>query len=314
VVTGRPGRVTVIGDCTLDITVLDAAPIPGRDHPAQILAGPGGQGANVAVRLARRGVEVRLVTAIGTDPSGQVLAATLEAEGIRVVNAGAEDGRSGAVIALVDGGGERAMLSDRMPFDPASLDSAAVRAALSEADWVHLSGYPLADPASGAALAELAASRADRQRCSIAGGSFAEDAELGHRLRAARPDLGVFDRAEALTILGLASAVGGTTAGALATELAAALGAVGIVTDGPIGAAVASSEGTIEVHGRARPLKDATGAGDAVTASIIAALCGEPWPPALAVLERALEDAAALGADVAGAVGAQARVAPEAHP
>lgn len=311
--TDRPTRVTVIGDSTLDITVLDAAPVAGQDHPAQIFAGPGGQGANVAVRLARRGVTVSLVSAVGTDPAGQVLSATLEAEGVRVVSAARKSGRSGAVIALVDGDGERAMLSDRLPLDPAGMDSPAVRAALSDADWIHVSGYPLADPDSGATLAELAGSRTDGQRCSIGGGSFSEGAALGARVRAARPDLVVFDRAEAATILGPGTPAGDRTAGALAKALVAAVGGVGIVTDGAAGAAVASPDGAVEVHGQARSVVDATGAGDAVTATVIAALCGERWPPSLAVLQRALEEAAERGADVAGAIGAQAHIDSEAH-
>jgi sugar/nucleoside kinase (ribokinase family) len=312
VVTNQPTRVTVIGDSTLDITVLDAAPEPGRDHPAQIIAGPGGQGANVAVRLARQGVTVTLVTAIGTDPSGQVLSATLDAEGVTVVSAATGSGRSGAVIALVDGAGERAMLSDRLPLDPAGLDAPAVRAALTDADWIHLSGYPLADPQSGVALASLAGSRPDRQRCSIAGGSFDDDAAITARIRTARPDLVVFDRAEAATILGSQAPAGDRAAGALATALVAALGGVAIVTDGASGAVVAASEGAVEVAGHARSVLDATGAGDAFTASIIAALSGERWPPSLAVLQHALENAAGRGADVAGAVGAQAHVGSEA--
>jgi sugar/nucleoside kinase (ribokinase family) len=218
------------------------------------------------------------------------------------------------VIALVDGGGERAMLSDRLPLDPAGLDAPVVRAALADAAWIHLSGYPLADPESGAALAALAGSRSEEQRCSVAGGSFADGAEVFTRLRTARPDLVVFDRAEAATVLDPATPAGDRTAGMLATELLAALGAVGIVTDGASGAAVATPAGTAEVPARPRPVADATGAGDAVTASIIAALCDEGWPPSLAVLQHALEDAAALGADVAGAIGAQARVASEAGP
>ncbi|HEV7199405.1 MAG TPA: carbohydrate kinase family protein [Candidatus Limnocylindria bacterium] len=310
--TNRPTRVTVIGDSTLDITVLDAVPVPGRDHPAQIIAGPGGQGANVAVRLARQGVIVTLVTAVGTDPAGQVLSATLEAEGVRVVSAAAEVGRSGAVVALVDRAGERAMLSDRLPLDSAVQDAPAVRAALTDADWIHLSGYPLADPQGGAALAKLAGSRPDRQRCSIAGGSFHDDAALTARIRTARPDLVVFDRAEAATILGSAAPAGDRAAGALATALVAALGGVAIVTDGASGAAAAATEGAVEVRGRARSVLDATGAGDAFAASLIAALSGEGWPPSLAVLQHALENAAARGADVAGAVGAQARLGSEA--
>jgi sugar/nucleoside kinase (ribokinase family) len=56
---------------------------------------------------------------------------------------------------------------------------------------------------------------------------------------------------------------------------------------------------------------DATGAGDAFTAALIAGLAGQPWPPDASVLAGALADAAALAAEVAGTVGAQARVGSE---
>jgi sugar/nucleoside kinase (ribokinase family) len=312
-VTRRRTRVAVIGDATLDITVLDAAPRPGRDHPAQIHAGSGGQGANVAVRLARRDVEVSLVTALGTDPAGQVVSRALAEEGVRIVNAAADSARTGTVIALVDGVGERAMLSDRVPLDPVGLTRPAVHAALDGADWIHLSGYPLADPESGAALADLAASRRDKQRCSIGGGSFAAGAEVSARMRVARPDLVVVDRAEADTILDASPATPDRTTQALAVELAAALRSIAIVTAGAAGAALAAGDGVLVVEGRPRSVVDATGAGDALTASLIATLGRESWPPPLAVLRRALEEAAEFGADVAGAVGAQTHLVTEAQ-
>ena len=50
-------RVVVIGDATLDVTVAPAEPMRhGGDVAAAIRLAPGGQGANVAVRLARRAV------------------------------------------------------------------------------------------------------------------------------------------------------------------------------------------------------------------------------------------------------------------
>jgi pfkB family carbohydrate kinase. len=54
-------RVTVVGDCTLDVIVRPVGALrPGGDIPARVAVGAGGQGANVAVRLARQGVPVQL--------------------------------------------------------------------------------------------------------------------------------------------------------------------------------------------------------------------------------------------------------------
>ena len=59
----------VVGDCLLDVTVASSGPIVrGGDEPARIELGPGGQAANVAVRLARGGASVRLITHSRTTP------------------------------------------------------------------------------------------------------------------------------------------------------------------------------------------------------------------------------------------------------
>ncbi|MDQ6681936.1 MAG: carbohydrate kinase family protein, partial [Chloroflexota bacterium] len=82
----RMRRVTVIGDALLDVLVRpSSAPSVGTDSPAQISVGPGGQGANVAVGLARRGLPVRLVAATGTDAGGRLLRDLLSAEGVDLV-------------------------------------------------------------------------------------------------------------------------------------------------------------------------------------------------------------------------------------
>jgi len=94
-------RVTVIGDSTLDVTVRPTqGPRPGGDVPARIGLSPGGQGANVAVRLARDGVTVLLVTAIADDAAGQILTSNLVVDGVILERLPAE--RSGAVVALLD--------------------------------------------------------------------------------------------------------------------------------------------------------------------------------------------------------------------
>jgi sugar/nucleoside kinase (ribokinase family) len=302
-------RFVVVGDATLDVVVRGGVPVPGADRPAAIQVGPGGQGANLAVRLARRGHRVRLVTGIGTDPIGAELASRLAAEAVEVSSLGAA--RTGIVVALVDAGGERAMLSDRASLDETAWSQIA-DAVLADADWIHVSGYPLADQRSGGALARTIGGRGADQRASVGGGSFTDGAGLLDRLKTARPDLVLFDRGEASTAAGSPS--GGSplaSAGDLAARLSAALGAVAVVTDGPAGAAAASGAGTITTQGTARPLVDATGAGDAHAAAVLDVLAGGPWPPEVADLRRALELAGPAGAAVAGLVGAQARIPSE---
>jgi sugar/nucleoside kinase (ribokinase family) len=306
-------RFVIVGDATLDVTVRGGAPVPGADRPAQIDAGPGGQGANVAVRLARRGHQVRLLTAIGTDPIGAELGARLAAEGIEVSNLGAA--RTGIVVALVNTSGERAMLSDRASLVEGAWPGDA-DALLADADaaWIHVSGYPLADPRSGDGLAQAVGARRAHQRASVGGGSFTGGTGLADRLTAARPDLVLFDRAEASIAAGVPAVEAALlSATELARRLNAALGTVAVVTDGPAGAAAATGLETVFLEGAGRNPTDATGAGDAHAAAVLHALAGGPWLPSVTDLRHALELAGPAGAEVAGLVGAQARTASEAE-
>src|SRR5215211_4052324 len=129
----------VIGDASLDIAVAAAAPQrEGSDARARISIGPGGQGANVAVRLARQGRDTCLVTPLADDAAGRLLREALQADHVRLARLPAM--RSTVVVVLLDSSGERTMLSDRQ-----ALDAAAIPAALAGAGWVHCSCYPLLD-------------------------------------------------------------------------------------------------------------------------------------------------------------------------
>ena len=320
-----PIRFVVFGDATLDVTVHGSAPSGhGSDRPARITLGPGGQGANMAVRLARRGARVTLVTALADDVAGEQLAGFLAADEVIVVALAAD--RTGTVVSLVDATGERAMLSDRASLDAAGLRSPSVRSATDEAGWIHVSGYPLADAASGAALAAMLSSRRAEQGCSVGGGSFVASREMQDRLltrlRTIRPELVLFDRAEASVLLGREPAARRASAESpsaespsaegLAAELASALGGTAVVTDGAAGAAAATPAGSVMVPGLPGAALDATGAGDAFGAGFLLALAGGPWPPLLPAVRDALERGSGLGAEVAGVVGAQARLPSEA--
>lgn len=308
--SAAPIRFVVIGDATLDVTVrTPGSPAAGSDRVAAISLGPGGQGANMAVRLARRGARVSLVTAMGDDIAGNQLKAGLAEDSVGLVAAPAV--RTGVVVSLVNAGGERAMLSDRVSMDVAGANSLAVRSALEDADWIHISGYPLADPASGDGLAALVAARRAGQGCSVGGGSFELGSDVRTRLQIVRPELVLFDRAEASALLASDAGDSAEPLEALAEALASAIGGTAVVTDGAAGAAASTGDGTVAVPGWPGSAVDATGAGDAFGAGILLTLSDGPWPPALPVLRGALEEASRVGAEVAGVVGSQARVASE---
>ena len=135
--------ITVIGDALLDVHVVPAMPLrPGGDVPAEIRLEPGGQGANVAVRLARQGLGVRLACALGTDAAGDLLRERLAADHVELVDLGSE--ATGAVVVLRDANGERTMLSQRV-----SLGRRLSALTVADADWLVVSGYVLLEPDAG---------------------------------------------------------------------------------------------------------------------------------------------------------------------
>ena len=298
-------RVTVVGDCTLDVVVRpNGALRAGGDIGAQVTVGPGGQGANVAVRLARQGVSVRLVTALADDGAGRLLAADLVDEGVELVRLSAD--RSGTVVALLDDAGERTMLSDRV-----SLDSQAVGAALYPTDWVHASGYALADARTGEALAVALAASHPGRRVSVAGGSFQPDtvaaAGVRDRLAIVRPDLLILNLDEAAVVLGGGAESIATAAAGLAAVMP---DTVAVVTGGRDGSAAAGCGLALAVSPDApiARMVDATGAGDAYAAGIIAALLGAPWPPDADAVREAMRRAGQMGVLASQVIGAQGRI------
>jgi ribokinase len=302
--------VAVIGDSTLDVTVRPSEPLrPGGDVAARILVSPGGQGANVAVRLARRGTAVRLVTSLADDAAGQLLRQALEREGVELTVL--EGPVTGRVVALIDGDGERTMISDRL-----LLDAAAVVAGI-ETEWLHCSGYPLVDDRFGDALAARLGERPVTTRLSVGGGSLRPDAGSGAifagRVSRAHPDLLLLSRDEAIALLGMDQGSLASQATALAASQPHALV---VVTGGAAGSAAAGLGLLLTAPATAldEPMLDATGAGDAYAAALIAELRERPWPPSAADLQRAMAEASELGARVSRVVGAQAWVAGEPEP
>jgi sugar/nucleoside kinase (ribokinase family) len=297
----------VVGDLSLDIVVAQSGPKrEGSDVPATIRIGPGGQGANVAVRLARQGADTRLVSPMADDGAGRLLREALQAEGLTLRPLPAA--RSTVVIALLDESGDRTMISDRQ-----TLDADAVRPAIRGAGWIHCSGYPLLDDRTGDRLSEILGARPHDARLSIAGGSVppepARVSRLRLRLAAARPDLLLVSGDEAESLLGVRPSSGLAAARALC-ELAPLV----IVTSGPDGSAAVAGKTELELPAPALPgpMLDSTGAGDAFLAASLVTLAGESsWPPPSKVLQRAMERGSLLGSQVARVVGAQGRVAAE---
>jgi len=279
-VNGRVPEVVVIGDALLDVTVRPRAPIrPGSDAPAEVRVGCGGQGANLAVRLARQGARVELVCALGADPAASLVTDALRGEGVAITPVPVD--ATGCVVILVDAAAERTMLSQRRPF------AAAIRAGSVTLDiWAVLSGYLFLEPGAPA-FVERAARRV------VVGCAVPDTALVSWReaVTAARPDLLILNREEA-AVLGPLEDLGGGVVVTAPDEVVASIGGITArhrLPDGP-------------------PALDTTGAGDAFAGALVARLRRESWPPSAEVLEPALAGAARLATQVTQVAGAQARV------
>lgn len=271
----------VIGDALLDVHADPAEPIrTGADVPATIALEPGGQGANLAVRLARRGVAVQLITALRNDHAGRMLRERLAGDGVDVRSVA--DTMTGLVVVLRGPAGERTMLSQRPTYAAAASTDLPLDAA-----WVVISGYCLLEPGADGLARAVAASPARRALigCSVPAPMLNRWRELATSLG---PDLLVLNEAEA-------EAVGPLTG----------TGAVA-VTDAA-GARLTIGEATYRAEVAAGPPAiDTTGAGDAFAASFLAAIRRDRWPPDRP--GEALATAVEAAASVARVQGAQARV------
>lgn len=273
--------VVVIGDALLDAHAEPSEPIrPGADVPATIVLEPGGQGANLAARLARRGVTVQLITAIGNDHGGRVLREALAADGVDVRPVAATS--TGVVVVLRGPAGERTMLSQRPTYAAAAAEVLPLAAA-----WLVISGYCLLEP--GADALARAVSRSPGHRaligCSVPDPLLDRWRELATSMR---PDLLVLNEEEAEAL----GPISGTRAVAVTDARGARLrmGEASHRADVPAGP----------------PAIDTTGAGDAFAASFLAALLRDRWPPDRPA--EALAAAVDAAASVARGRGAQARV------
>lgn len=277
----------VIGDLVADLIVLGGSLLErGTDNPAEVRLTRGGSAANVAVAASGRH-PVRFIGRVGDDTLGRTLVRELEEAGVeaRVQR----EGRTGAIVVLVDAVGERTMITDRGaaaelgPIEPEWL---------MDAEWAHVPLYGFAAPHSRAALLVAARQLADRGvAMSIDLSSVATMRELG-----------------AATLSGILADVRPAVVFANADEaaLAAELGcepaahAVYVVKRGGDPVLIRADGEVVEVPvERVAEVLDSTGAGDAfaagyLTAAIDGASAGDSARAGSALAVSALRRAGAL--------------------
>ncbi len=266
-------QVVVVGDIAVDVLVsLQVPPVPGADVPARIRTLAGGAGANTAAWLAALDVAVTLVARVGDDVAGRAATAELAAAGVSTAVAVDPALPTATVVALL-ADGDRTLLSDR---GAAAALAAADLPPLTGVRHVHVSGYVLLDPSSRpAGLAAIAAAR-------DLGATVSVDPQVAPAL-----DATFLQLVRGIDLL-LPNAAELAALGGIDTVLDAV--AAVAWTDGPAGASWADGRGRWTVPTPPVEVVDATGAGDAFDAGVLAAWLGGAEP------EEALRAGCAAGA------------------
>lgn len=132
------GRIVVVGSLNADLTIYcERLPKPGETvHGNGFAVNPGGKSANQAVAVGRLGGHVSLVGAVGEDPNGDMLLASVAGAGVDVGHVRTSGEPTGVAVIAVDAGGENNIIISAgangtlSPADVAAasdvLDSAAV--------------------------------------------------------------------------------------------------------------------------------------------------------------------------------------------
>jgi pseudouridine kinase len=248
--------------------------IPETSNPVDGYRSLGGVGRNVAENLVRLGVDLGFVSIVGDDEAGRTLMHHLSGLGADISLVVTSTERPTAeYVAILDPGNDLALgLADMAIFDlltPDRLDG--VWPALDKADWVFVDCNM---PAKTIA-AIIERRRGSRFRLAVDTVSSPKAAKLPSDL--AGIDLLFTNRDEANAILGISEPAKRLSPADAAAALRRAGASEVVVTDGPQGYAVASSDRIVQMPAvPARPI-DITGAGDAMIAgTLYCVIAGEP--------------------------------------
>lgn len=276
-----PDTVYSLGSILVDVTVdVPALPARGGDVLATSTRTVVGGGFNLAVAVARQGVRCVYAGAHGTGAYGDLIRSALASSGIEIAGPQRSTGDSGFCVALVEPDGERTFVT--MPGVEAFLDATDLaQLSLSDGDLVSVSGYDLVYPGSGPVLASWLSSVPAGVRVALDPGPLIMDIP---RL----PPVAILtlNQREARLLGGRPSASG--------PELLAAIASPGTLTvlregaDGCVATGGALGDRVVSVPAPVVRAVDTTGAGDAHTGVLLAALArGEDVSSALVSANRA---------------------------
>lgn len=284
---------SVIGNANLDVIVhcTQTFPPAGTEQIVpEIEMRLGGSAAIAAQRGAQLGLATRLTAKVGDDPSGRMVRALAEADGLELDLITAQSADSGLTVAAEDQGCERSFLSSLGAMGTFSPDD--VRAEAFQAKYVLFSGYFLLPGLQGAAAASLLrASRTSGATSVVDTGH--PDGGWTDRIRAElfehvlpHTDIVLPNESELLGLTGVEDVEDA------ARNLAARTGALVVAKLGAEGGLVCTGE---EVHRAAAPVVtplDTTGAGDSFNAVFLWAL-SQDWD-----IADALRQAVSVASDL----------------
>jgi len=275
--------VLVIGGSNTDIVgVPDAAFTPRDSNPGHVGVTAGGVGRNVAENLVRLDVEVCFVTAFGDDVNGRARRAECESAGIDVSRSISAPGMTGSVyLAVLDEHGDlAAAVSDMRALDdvgPAEVSSALE--GLGVVDALVLDANLRVDTL--ARIREILPVTPRFLECV----SAAKAARLSPLLPGAAAVHANVLEAGVLCGTEFERSAGGAT---LAARTLVALGAsAAYVTAGDRGTAWAAAEGAGCLPAPGSAVANATGAGDAFMAGVVASTLAGHGAPRVALFASA---------------------------
>ncbi|MDL2343328.1 PfkB family carbohydrate kinase, partial [Deinococcus sp. MIMF12] len=176
-----PSRPLVsLGDLAWDVLAKpDTVLLPGGDTTGRLELSGGGSAANLAVWARRAGCPVTFVGKVGRDRFGDLATYELRSEGVRAEVSLSDEQPTGVILALIDGRGQRAMLTGRAAdweLRPEELPGDTLRGAR----HLHLTAWSLfRDPPRAAALTAAALAREGGATLSLDPGSFQMIQQLG---------------------------------------------------------------------------------------------------------------------------------------
>lgn len=302
------GAIASLGDINIDLVVeIDRYPSNGDEAFARgQQTRLGGSATNTAVTLARLGLATRMLARVGTDEFGRRATRMLTDNGVDVDWVQHDSAHpTGLNIVLVDEEGERTMVGMR----GANVSYTTSPGWEQGATWLHVSGYALLEGPQRDAAHSALATAADSGIPSSVDIPVGVGRRLGEQLRT--------DMAGAAIVSVGAATLAEISPGhdAVATLLDAGVSVLAI-TAGPNRLRMASDGADFSLTPPRVEVIDATGAGDAFVAGLIAArMAGLELGPAAvaaATLGAAATRQAGSGAEVTSPV-ASAELLDPAH-